>query len=131
MIGQYNGRTRPSDSGEVFQNDFALRSQTLTGQKLPAVYSSLYQALPTDLMELSEMTGREARGRKGLGFHGLCYLALFKLGPGSFRKAYKGYVKQATATGDFEAARRKHLMPLAGARAAALDIVARKLKLAK
>ena len=73
------------------------------------------------------------RKEKNLADHALQYLAVFHHGPKKYRKAFKAFIAEACATGDFELARREHLLALdlEALRAAAIDYRLNKLKSAR
>lgn len=107
-------------------------SEQHSGERLPMFHPTLYKELPSDLMDFSELSRPMQKYPENFRHQAVEYLMLFRVGPGEYKKAWKGFVKDL-ASGDFEAARRKHLggLDAAAVMAAAKDVVALKIKQTK
>jgi len=85
-------------------------SYTLCGRKLPALAEDHFNDLPGRNLTFEAMLALEDYGtyRK----NGFCYTVLFLSGPKKYREAFKAFLTDLRATGDWRNAQKTHLLAL-------------------
>ncbi len=79
------------------------------GKTLPFVPQSVKEATPFSLRDLSEIWAWERDGMSGDGASNVYWTAFFHAGPPRYRKAYVACWREYAATGDADAAMKKHI----------------------
>lgn len=87
----------------------------MAGRKLPALSPGYKSSIPDRFVGLAQLPMLKGADLTNQAF---CYVAFFEAGPSRYQKAFKLFLKQFAATGDWRAAEKKYLLGLDQARLA-------------
>jgi hypothetical protein len=87
----------------------------MAGRKLPALSPGYKSSIPDRFVGLQQLPMLQGADLTNQAF---CYVAFFEAGPGKYQKAFKSFLRQFAATGDWRAAQKKYLLGLDQARLA-------------
>jgi len=79
----------------------------MAGRKLPALSTGYKKSIPAKLVALDQLSMLKGADLTNQAF---CFVAFFKVGPPKYQKAFKSFLREFAATGDWTTAQKKHLL---------------------
>jgi hypothetical protein len=79
----------------------------LSGRKLPALSTGYKKSIPEKLVALDQIAMLKGADLINQAF---CYVAFFEAGPPKYQRAFRSFLKEYAATGDWITAQKNHLL---------------------